>query len=63
MSVDRRRVMVEPVYHRLSIGEQCRLLSIGCSSYSNAPVVETDETLALMAVIDATFIWPHQCLN
>lgn len=55
--------MVEPVYHRLSIGEQCRLLSIGCSSYSNAPVVETDETLALMAVIDATFIWPHQCLN
>ena len=46
--------MVEPA-HRLSISAQCRLLSISRSSYYYAPVPETDETLALMAVIDETF--------
>lgn len=48
--------MVEPAHHRLSISAQCRLLSIGRSSYYYAPVPETDETLALMTVIDATFL-------
>ncbi|MGE6695115.1 MULTISPECIES: IS3 family transposase [Sphingomonadaceae] len=56
MSVKRRRAMVEPAHHRLSISAQCRLLSIGRSSYYYAPVPETDETLALMTVIDATFL-------
>ena len=55
MSVDRRRAMVEPA-HRLSISVQCRLLSISRSSYYYAPVPETDETLALMTVIDETFM-------
>jgi putative transposase len=55
MSVDRRRVMVEPA-HRLSISAQCRLLQISRSSYYYAPVPETDETLALMAVVDETFM-------
>jgi putative transposase len=52
MSVDRRRAMVEPAHHRLSISAQCRLLRISRSSYYYAPVPETDETLALMTVID-----------
>jgi len=47
--------MVEPA-HRLSISVQCRLLSISRSSYYYAPVPETDETLALMTVIDETFM-------
>lgn len=56
MSVDRRRAMVEPAHHRLSITAQCRLLRISRSSYYYAPVPETDETLALMTVIDEMFM-------
>jgi putative transposase len=48
--------MVEAAHHRLSITAQCRLLRISRSSYYYAPVPETDETLALMTVIDATFM-------
>lgn len=48
--------MVEPAHHRLSISTQCRLLSISRSSYYYAPLPETDETLALMKMIDATFL-------
>ena len=48
--------MVEPAHHRLSISAQRRLLSIGCSSYYYTPVPGTDERLALMTVIDATFL-------
>lgn len=35
---------------------QCRLLSISRSSYYYTPVPETDDTLALMTVIDETFM-------
>ena len=56
MSVDRRRAMVEPAHPRLSISAQCRLLLISRSSYYYAPVPETDATLALMTVIDETFM-------
>jgi putative transposase len=48
--------MVEPAHHCLSISTQCRLLRISRSSYYYAPVPETDETLALMTVIDETFM-------
>ena len=48
--------MVEPAQHRLSITAQCRMLRISRSSYYYAPVPETDETLALMTVIDTTFL-------
>jgi len=48
--------MVEPAHHRLSISAQCRVLRISRSSYYYAPVPETDETLALMTVIDETFM-------
>ena len=48
--------MIEPAHQRLSIAAQCRLLSISRSSYYYAPVPETEETLALMRVIDAAFL-------
>ena len=48
--------MIEPAHHRLSIAAQCRLLWISRSSYYYAPVPETDETLALMTVIDEAFM-------
>lgn len=52
MSVERKRAMVEPAHQRLSISAQCRLLRISRSYYFYVPVPETDETLALMTVID-----------
>jgi len=48
--------MIEPAHHRLSIAAQCRLLSISRLTYHYAPVPEPGETLALMRVIDATFM-------
>jgi len=56
MSVDRRRGMIEAVHADLSISAQCRLLSISRSSFYYAPQPESEETLALMRVIDATFL-------
>ena len=56
MSVARRREWIDPAHHCLSIAAQCRLLSISRSSYYYAPVPETEETLVLMRVIDATFL-------
>ena len=56
MSVERRRQMIEREHARLSITAQCRLVSISRSSFYYAPMPETDETLALMAVIDASFL-------
>lgn len=50
--------MVESADHRLSTSAQCRLLRASCSSYYYAPVSETDETLALMTVMDETFGLP-----
>lgn len=56
MSVARRRQMIERGHASLSIAAQCRLVSISRSSFYYAPVPETAETLALMAVIDAAFL-------
>ena len=56
MNVGRRRAMVEPDHHRLSISAQCRQLRISRSSCYYAPVPETYETLALMTVIDDTIM-------
>jgi len=44
MSVDRKRSMIEPSHHRLSIWAQCGLLSISRSSYYYTPVPQTDAT-------------------
>lgn len=56
MSVTWRRSKIEPAHQHLSIATQCRQLSISRSSYYYTPVPETDETLALMTVIDETFM-------
>ncbi len=56
MSVGRRRRMIERGHASLSIAAQCRLVSISRSSFYYAPVPETAETLALMAIIDASFL-------
>lgn len=56
MSVDRRRGMIEAVRPDLSITAKCRLLSISRSSFYYTPQPESEETLALMAVIDAAFL-------
>ena len=56
MSVARRRQMIEREHASLSIAAQCRLVSISRSSFYYAPMPETAETLALMVVIDASFL-------
>ncbi len=56
MSVERRRVLVEPGHVRLSVVRQCDLLSISRSSFYYQPVSETAENLALMRLIDAQFL-------
>jgi hypothetical protein len=55
MSADRRRGMIEMVHADLSILAQCRLLSISRSSFYYTQQPESEETLALMRVIDAAF--------
>ena len=56
MSIERRRGMIEAVHADLSISAQCRLLSISRSSFYYTPQPESDETLALMRVIDTAFL-------
>ena len=48
--------MVEAVHPNLSVTAQCRLLSISRSSFYYTPQPESDETLALMRVIDAALL-------
>ena len=48
--------MIEPDYPELSIGRQCRLLSISRSSFYYNPLGETDTNLSLMRVIDKQFL-------
>ena len=48
--------MVEPAHQHLSISTQCGLLSISRSSYYYTPAPETEDTLALMRVIDTAFL-------
>ncbi|MFW8596310.1 IS3 family transposase [Cribrihabitans neustonicus] len=57
-AVDRqvRRKMVEPANSELSIGKQCRLLSIPRSSFYYTPKGETALNLMLMRQIDEQFL-------
>ena len=48
--------MVEVIHADLSVTAQCRLLSISRSSFYYTPQPESDETLALMRVIDTAFL-------
>ena len=48
--------MVEPAHTDLSIGKQCRLLSISRSSFYYRPKGETAMNLMLMRQIDEQFL-------
>ena len=48
--------MIERSHPTLSVGAQCRLLSISRSSFYYAPQGETEMNLALMQVIDRQFL-------
>ncbi|QPC93088.1 IS3 family transposase (plasmid) [Mesorhizobium sp. INR15] len=56
LSLDRRRMMINPDHPRLSIRRQCELVSISRASFYRQPVDETPETLKLMRVIDEAFM-------
>jgi putative transposase len=56
MSVERRRLMIEPAHGRLSIARQCDLVSISRSSFYYEPAGETPLNLALMHLIDEQFL-------
>ena len=51
-----RRKMVEPANSVLSIGQQCKLLSIARSSFYYTPKGETEQNLDLMRRIDEQFL-------
>ncbi|MDH2328308.1 IS3 family transposase [Cereibacter sp. SYSU M97828] len=57
-AVDRqmRRGMIERDHPALSIGAQCRLLSISRSSFYHEPAGETEQNLGLMQLIDRQFL-------
>ena len=48
--------MVEPANSVLSIGQQCKLLSIARSSFYYTPKGETEQNLDLMRRIDEQFL-------
>ncbi len=56
MSVERRRMLIEPEHSSLSVVRQCELVSISRSGFYHRPVGETAENLALMRLIDAQFL-------
>ncbi|WP_159587799.1 IS3 family transposase [Chelativorans xinjiangense] len=56
LSLDRRRMMIDPDHERLSIRRQCELVSIARASFYRQPAGETPENLELMRVIDEAFM-------
>ena len=48
--------MIERAHPKLSVGAQCRLLSISRSSFYHAPQGETAMNLDLMRLIDQQFL-------
>ena len=56
MSVDRRRVMIEPEHAQLSIARQCELVGICRSSWYYRPCGESDLNLRLMREIDEQYL-------
>lgn len=51
-----RTGMIEPDHPDLSIGQQCKLLSIARSSFYYTPKGETEQNLGLMRTIDEQFL-------
>lgn len=56
MSLDRRRVLIEPAHRALSLVRQCELLSVSRSGLYYRPRGETALNLALMRLIDEQFL-------
>lgn len=56
MSVERRRQMIEPGHPRLSIVQQCELVSISRSGFYHRPAEETPLNLELIRRIDTQFL-------
>ena len=56
MSREERKALIRRDHPDLSLGRQCRLLSIGRSSFYYEPKGESPETLALMRRIDELFL-------
>jgi len=56
MSREERKAMIAPDRPGLSLSRQCRILSIGRSSFYYAPKGESPEALALMRRIDELFL-------
>ena len=56
MSRGERKAMITPDNPALSLSRQCRLLSIGRSSFYYAPKGESPKTLALMRRVDELFL-------
>jgi len=56
MSVERRRMLIEPEHSGLSVVRRCELVSVSRSGFHYQPVGETAEALALMRLIDAPFL-------
>ena len=48
--------MIDPGHKRLSIVRQCELVSISRASFYRRPAGESEENLALMRLIDETFL-------
>jgi putative transposase len=55
-TVDRKRALIEPVHHHLSICRQCELLDLNRSTYYLPPATESEENLRLMRSIDRQFL-------
>ena len=56
MSLDRRRLLIEPAHRALSVVRQCALLSVNRSGLYYQPRGETASNLALMRLIDEQFL-------
>src|SRR6202034_1264565 len=56
LSLDRRRTMIDPGHPRLSIVRQCELAAISRATFYRTPAGESAETLAIMRLIDETFL-------
>lgn len=48
--------MIEAKHHGLSVKRQCELLELPRSTYYHRPEPESDENLALIRVIDETYL-------
>ena len=56
LSLDRKRNMIDPGHPRLSIVRQCELAAVSRATFYRTPAGESAGTLALMRLIDETFL-------